>query len=77
VPTLKPEAVKDLRGAHQGPAEIRTRIIRLIEQMTCGRWLLVCMHGAGPPFADKMVIGRYTEMEEKKKLAKEIAGIER
>jgi hypothetical protein len=35
------------------------------------------MHGAGPPFADKMVIGRYTEMEEKKKLAEEIAGIER
>jgi 4-hydroxybutyryl-CoA dehydratase/vinylacetyl-CoA-Delta-isomerase len=53
------------------------RIIRLIEQMSCGRSLLVCMHGAGSPLADKMVIGRYTEMEEKKKLAKEITGIER
>lgn len=49
----------------------------MIEQMTCGRSLLVCMPGAGSPFANKMVIGRYTEMEEKKKLAKEIAGIER
>jgi len=34
------------------------------------------MHGAGSPFADKMVIGRYTEMEEKKKLAKKTCGIE-
>jgi hypothetical protein len=34
------------------------------------------MHGAGSPFADKMVSGRYTEMEEKKKLAEEICGIE-
>jgi hypothetical protein len=32
------------------------------------------MHGAGSPFANKMVIGRYTEMEEKKKRAKGIAG---
>jgi hypothetical protein len=77
VRTLRPEAVKDLTGADQGPTENRTRIIRLIEQMTCGRSLLVCMHGAGSPLADKMVIGRYTEMEEKKKLAKEITGIER
>jgi hypothetical protein len=35
------------------------------------------MNGAGSPFADKMVIGRYTEMEEKKKLAKEFGGLER
>jgi hypothetical protein len=34
------------------------------------------MHETGPPFADKRGIGRYTEMEEKKKLAKEIAGLE-
>jgi 4-hydroxybutyryl-CoA dehydratase/vinylacetyl-CoA-Delta-isomerase len=67
---------KYLKGVDQVPTEYRMRIIRLIERMTCGRSLLVCMHGAGSPFANKMMIGRYTDMEEKKKMAKEIAGIE-
>jgi hypothetical protein len=33
------------------------------------------MHGAGSPFANKMMIGRYTDMEAKKKLARDIAGV--
>jgi 4-hydroxybutyryl-CoA dehydratase/vinylacetyl-CoA-Delta-isomerase len=51
------------------------RMIRLIERMTCGRTLLVCMHGAGSPFANKMMIGRYTDMEEKRMFARDIAGV--
>jgi 4-hydroxybutyryl-CoA dehydratase/vinylacetyl-CoA-Delta-isomerase len=74
-PEVGKQLEKYLKGVDNVPTEHRMRIIRLIERMTCGRTLLVCMHGAGSPFANKMMIGRYTDMEEKKKLAKEIAGI--
>jgi hypothetical protein len=33
------------------------------------------MHGAGSPFANKMMIGRYTDMEEKRIFARDIAGV--
>jgi 4-hydroxybutyryl-CoA dehydratase/vinylacetyl-CoA-Delta-isomerase len=66
---------KYLKGVEGVPTEDRMRIVRLIERMTCGRTLLVCMHGAGSPFANKMMIGRYTDMEAKKRLAKDIAGV--
>jgi 4-hydroxybutyryl-CoA dehydratase/vinylacetyl-CoA-Delta-isomerase len=66
---------KYLKGVENVPTEDRMRIVRLIERMTCGRTLLVCMHGAGSPFANKMMIGRYTDMEAKKKLARDIAGV--
>ncbi|MCX5907043.1 MAG: 4-hydroxybutyryl-CoA dehydratase [Deltaproteobacteria bacterium] len=66
---------KYLKGVESVPTEDRMRIVRLIERMTCGRTLLVCMHGAGSPFANKMMIGRYTDMEAKKILARDIAGI--
>jgi 4-hydroxybutyryl-CoA dehydratase / vinylacetyl-CoA-Delta-isomerase len=66
---------KYLKGVEDVPTEDRMRIVRLIERMTCGRSLLVCMHGAGSPFANKMMIGRYTDMEAKKALARDIAGV--
>jgi 4-hydroxybutyryl-CoA dehydratase/vinylacetyl-CoA-Delta-isomerase len=66
---------KYLKGVEGVPTEDRMRIVRLIERMTCGRTLLVCMHGAGSPFANKMMIGRYTDMEAKKRLARDIAGV--
>jgi len=33
------------------------------------------MHGAGPPQAQRVMIARQGNLEEKKRLAKEIAGI--
>ncbi len=74
-PEIGAKIEKYLKGVAAVPTEHRMRIVRLIERMTCGRSLLVCMHGAGSPFANKMMIGRYTDMEEKKSLAREIAGV--
>jgi len=74
-PKVRPLLEKYLKGVADIPTEHRMRMIRLIERMTCGRSLLVCMHGAGSPFANKMMIGRYTDMEEKKSLARDIAGV--
>ncbi|MBW2146523.1 MAG: 4-hydroxybutyryl-CoA dehydratase [Deltaproteobacteria bacterium] len=74
-PEIGPLLTKYLAGVSGIPTEHRMRIIRLIERMTCGRTLLVCMHGAGSPAAQKLMIGRYTDLEEKERLAKEITGI--
>ena len=74
-PEIGPMIEKYLKGVASVPTEHRMRIIRLIERMTCGRTLLVCMHGAGSPFANKMMIGRYTDMEQKRIFARDIAGV--
>jgi 4-hydroxybutyryl-CoA dehydratase/vinylacetyl-CoA-Delta-isomerase len=54
--------------------EDRIRILRLIENMTIGRnavgYLTESLHGAGSPQAQRIVIARLMNIEEKKKLAK-------
>ncbi|MFN3622211.1 MAG: 4-hydroxyphenylacetate 3-hydroxylase C-terminal domain-containing protein, partial [Nitrososphaerales archaeon] len=59
--------------------EDRMRIIRLIENMTIGRnavgYLTESLHGAGSPQAQRIVISRLMQIEEKKKLAKRLAKI--
>lgn len=57
------------------PAEDRIRIGRLIENMTGATPIIECMHGAGSPQAQKVVIQRQTNWEQKKRLAERIAGI--
>lgn len=59
------------------PAEHRIRIGRLIENMSGATPIIECMHGAGSPQAQKVVIQRQTNWEQKKQLAQRIAGIER
>jgi 4-hydroxybutyryl-CoA dehydratase/vinylacetyl-CoA-Delta-isomerase len=58
----------------------RRRVLRLIENMTLGRnavgYLTESMHGAGSPQAQRIQIQRTMRLEEKKKLAKKLAGIE-
>jgi 4-hydroxybutyryl-CoA dehydratase/vinylacetyl-CoA-Delta-isomerase len=58
----------------------RRRVLRLIENMTLGRnavgYLTESMHGAGSPQAQRVQIQRLMNLEEKKRLAKKLAGIE-
>ncbi|HEY6556464.1 MAG TPA: 4-hydroxyphenylacetate 3-hydroxylase N-terminal domain-containing protein [Polyangiaceae bacterium] len=57
----------------------RRRILRLIENMTMGRnavgYLTESAHGAGSPQAQRVQIARLMQLEEKKQLAKNLAGI--
>jgi len=70
---------KYLKGVAVTPTEHRCRILRLIENITFGTaavgYRTESMHGAGPPQAQRVMIARQGNLEEKKRLAKEIAGI--
>jgi 4-hydroxybutyryl-CoA dehydratase/vinylacetyl-CoA-Delta-isomerase len=71
---------KYLKGRADVSTEHRMRILRLIENMTLGRnavgYLTESMHGAGSPQAQRIQIARQMQLEFKKHLAKELAGIE-
>jgi len=79
-----PETGKWVRKYYQTgaevPAEKRMRILRLIENLTLGTaavgYLTESMHGAGSPQAQRIMITRTVNMEEKKKAAKRLCGIE-
>jgi len=55
-------------------------VLRLIENMTLGRnavgYLTESMHGAGSPQAQRIQIARLSNLEEKKDLAKRLAGVD-
>jgi 4-hydroxybutyryl-CoA dehydratase/vinylacetyl-CoA-Delta-isomerase len=72
---------KYLKGRADVPTENRVRILRLIENMTLGRnavgYLTESMHGAGSPQAQRIQIARQMQIDFKKTLAKELAGIEK
>jgi len=75
-----PRLRKFLQGRDGTSVESRMRILRLIENMTLGRnavgYLTESMHGAGSPQAQRIQIQRQMGIEEKKKLAKNLAGID-
>lgn len=70
---------KYLRGVPSVPTEYRCRVLRLIENITLGTaavgYRTESMHGAGSPQAQRIMISRQGNLEGKKKLAREIAGI--
>ncbi|MCX7780690.1 MAG: 4-hydroxyphenylacetate 3-hydroxylase family protein [Negativicutes bacterium] len=70
---------KYLRGVAGVPTEYRMRILRLIENLTLGTaavgYRTESMHGAGSPQAQRIMIARQGNIEQKKELAKAIAGI--
>jgi 4-hydroxybutyryl-CoA dehydratase/vinylacetyl-CoA-Delta-isomerase len=70
---------KYFRGVASAPTEDRCRILRLIENITLGTaavgYRTESMHGAGSPQAQRIMISRQGNLEQKKKLAKAIAGI--
>jgi 4-hydroxybutyryl-CoA dehydratase/vinylacetyl-CoA-Delta-isomerase len=62
------------------PVEHRQRVLRLIENLTLGTaavgYLTESMHGAGSPQAQRIMISRLVNMEEKKKKAAGLCGID-
>lgn len=71
---------KYLKGVESVSAVNRIKMLRLIENLTLGRaavgYLTESMHGAGSPQAQRIMIGRLSNIEEKKKMAKSLAGVE-
>jgi 4-hydroxybutyryl-CoA dehydratase/vinylacetyl-CoA-Delta-isomerase len=70
---------KYFKGRADIPVEHRTRMLRLIENMTLGRnavgYLTESMHGAGSPQAQRIQIARAMDLARKKRYAKRLAGI--
>jgi 4-hydroxybutyryl-CoA dehydratase/vinylacetyl-CoA-Delta-isomerase len=70
---------KYLKGRKEISVEDRWRILRLIENMTLGRnavgYLTESLHGAGSPQAQRIQIAREMQLEYKKRLAKNLAGV--
>ena len=79
-PEAGPILHKYLKGADEVTTEDRMRILRLIENMTLGRnavgYLTESMHGAGSPQAQRILIGRQADMEGKKAMARQLAGMD-
>jgi len=65
-----------LAGVEGVPVEARMKILRLIENMSGGTALVESMHGAGSPQTQKVMYGRLGNLEQKKRWAKRIVGIE-
>jgi len=78
-PVTGPYIEKYLKGVENVPTENRMRILRLIENMTLGTaavgYRTESMHGAGSPQAQRIMISRQSDLNAKKELAKNIAGI--
>lgn len=70
---------KYLKGSADFTWEERVRCIRLIENITMGTGAVAffteSIHGAGSPQAQKVMISRYSNLDRKEELAKNIAGI--
>ena len=78
-PEVGPLIEKFLKAKPGTPTKDRMKILRLIENMTLGRnavgYLTESLHGAGSPQAQRIQIARQMQLEEKKQLAQELAGI--
>ncbi len=59
-----------------GPVETRLRMAKFIQNWCAGLHGAGTWHGAGSPMAQKMALYALTNMEEKKTLAKDLAGLQ-
>lgn len=79
-PKIGKYVAKYLKGVEGVKVEDRIRTLRLIENLTMGLgavcYLAESMHGAGSPMAQKIMIGRRTNIERMKGNAKRLCGIE-
>ena len=79
-PETKKVIEKYLVGAERVDTLDRIKMLRLIENLTLGRaavgYLTESMHGAGSPQAQRIMIRRLSNIEDKMKLAKNLARIE-
>jgi len=72
--------IKKYLAAAQGVDTVdRVKVLRLIESMTTGAgavaYLIESVHGAGPPMAQRIMIGRQADLEAKIVLAKRLLNI--
>ena len=78
---LGPYVEKYLKGVDGVPTEHRLRVLRLIENLTLGTaavgYRTESMHGAGSPQAQRIMIARQGNVNQKKELAKSIAKIDK
>jgi 4-hydroxybutyryl-CoA dehydratase/vinylacetyl-CoA-Delta-isomerase len=78
-PVTGPILRKYLKTTPKVSIDNRRRVLRLIENMTLGRnavgYLTESMHGAGSPQAQRIQIQRLMKLDEKKALAKKLAGV--
>ena len=75
-PEIGPLLTKYLKGPEGVSTEDRVRIFRLIEKLAFeSRDIVSNIHGAGSPETHRMTVLRNANIEEKKKLAKKLAGI--
>jgi 4-hydroxybutyryl-CoA dehydratase/vinylacetyl-CoA-Delta-isomerase len=78
-PEIVPYLDKYLKGTNGVPTIDRIRILKFIENMTLGcgaaAYLTESIHGAGSPQAQRVMISRTVDLDEKVELAKRIARI--
>jgi 4-hydroxybutyryl-CoA dehydratase/vinylacetyl-CoA-Delta-isomerase len=78
-PEIGPIMEKYLCGVADVSTEDRMRVLRLIENLALGTaavgYRTESMHGAGSPQAQRIMIARQADLEEKKALARDIAGL--
>jgi 4-hydroxybutyryl-CoA dehydratase/vinylacetyl-CoA-Delta-isomerase len=79
-PVVGPYLEKYLRSMDSYTTEERCRMLRLMENLTLGpgaaAYLTESMHGAGSPQAQRIMLARLADLEEKMRLARRLAGIE-
>jgi len=79
-PVTGPLLQKYLQGRAGVSVDARRRMLRLIENLTLGRnavgYLTESLHGAGSPQAQRVQIQRLMNLEEKKALARKLAGVD-
>jgi len=79
-PKIGKYVAKYLKGVDGVAVEDRIRVLRLIENLTTGLgaacYLAESMHGAGSPMAQRIMIGRQSNIERMKSSAKRLCGIE-
>lgn len=78
-PDIAPYLDKYLKGVDGVPTLDRIKIMKFIENMTVGcgaaAYLTESIHGAGSPQAQRIMIARLADMDEKVRLAKRVARI--
>ena len=79
-PGIGKHVAKYLKGVDGIAVENRVRMLRLIENLTVGLgaacYLAESMHGAGSPMAQRIMIGRQSNVERMKDSARRLCGIE-
>jgi len=78
-PEVGPYLEKYLRSVERYTTMERCRMLRLLENLTLGpgaaAYLTESMHGAGSPQAQRIMLARLADLEEKMRLARRLAGI--